>query len=126
MEHKNNSQTLSERFENKRNCFSSISVPKMRFIQQNRSFPRPEFKIYKTRYEMSDDELKNVLDDELDEYMFITHTFYSNMLYNELDNYMFNSNMLENNLPLVNTSNEGRKTRLLDIEIENYFKRENN
>jgi len=118
MEH--NSRTLSERFENIQNSRKTLSSPlrpvflskdttrfrKTTRFPKKRSFPRPGFKIYNTRYEMSDIDLKNVLDDELNEYMDMKTFFW-----------------FKNYLPKVDASDEGRKTRLLDIEIENYFKK---
>lgn len=121
MEHNSQPQgPLSKRFENiqnSRKTSSSLSRPvfkeknttrfrKMTSFPKKRSFPRPEFKIYNTRYEMSDFDLKNVLDDELKEYM-------------DMSTFIW----FKNFLPKVDASNEGRKIRLLDIEIENYFEK---
>jgi len=118
MEH--NLPTLSERFENIQNSrktpsslsrpvFKTKNTPRFRkttFFPKKRSFPRPEFKIYNTRYEMTNFDLKNVLDDELEEYM-------------DMGTFIW----FKNYLPKVNTSDEARKTRFLDIEIENYFEK---
>jgi hypothetical protein len=105
--------TLSERFSHIQNDGNLHPVAKdtsgCNSTSRKRKFPRPSFRMYETRRELTEVEFRDVLDDEIGEYM-----EKNSPKREEDDDRVFT-------VLNVDTSNEKRKKRLLDMNIDRYM-----